>query len=580
VYGCGPLSRAIIRGDAKEVEYFISHHPACLDEVNALNQTPLHLATHSPIILELLLGTNKSKNWLTHYDSSACLPLDYAMALSGGTACDSDTPAETGCTCTLAVALLLDAGSIVIPSTIFAAMLTPPYRSSHLYARAEIPMQASLHCIIYVAAVLKKRREKLKMLALDFLPIIDIERLRLQDEPILDTHASEVHRLLDDHEVQIPDALGANWRLVVNNLGTKERELALRWRHVFPRKAAKDSSVFRYLMSASDADIFYRQGFRGLGSAGLNRHSSTFPPHPSFVLWFIEHVSHSHGKGPLMIYDVPLFMLHCMKDFEATVNGFDQEELDALKSIYSKLLTSDSAGEMICHCSCGASQPFTNMWGLFVGSRDYEDHILTRDQLELVYCPQRIARNAGSYLATLYTRCGIPVQPLDHLLRILTFVALGLTHTCRRPSYPIRRYFSEIFPDDCSTSSSDDCSTSSSDTNEAEESERIWMTESSVLKRLEDLWVLLYEESSKLWANDTMVHPQTIYHFLDNIWAPIVSEDIEKHRKREEQEREEHGRAGAELGVEWMSPGDGGSSDEKGARTWTLDEWLKKLEQI
>jgi hypothetical protein len=264
-----------------------------------------------------------------------------------------------------------------------------------------------------------------------------------------------------------------------------------------------------------------------------------------------------------MTNDVPLVMSYRKLLFSISVLGSDQEERGAFKIIYRKLLSSDSAGAMVCHCSSGASQPCTNMWRLI-----YEDCELIRDQLGLVYHPESIARRAEILLKDFH-RQGIPVQPLDGLLRFLTFETLDLTHTCIRPSYPRSDHYS--------TSSSDDCSTSSSDANEAEESECIWMKESSVLKRLEDILALLHEESSELVGNDPMVHSQTIRDFLKNKWAPIVSEDIEKHRKKEEEEREDHLRAGAELGVEWVSPGDG-SSDMEFA--WTLDEWFKKLEEI
>ena len=84
---------------------------------------------------------------------------------------------------------------------------------------------------------LKDRRQRLKKIALDNLPDVEVERLGLGGEAVLDASATQVVQLLEQRGVQIPSAL------IVGGPGK--------------RVGKNVRSIYETINDLSVADIFY-----------------------------------------------------------------------------------------------------------------------------------------------------------------------------------------------------------------------------------------------------------------------------------------------------------------------------------
>lgn len=223
VYGCGPLSKAILSNNPDQVEHLVRNYPATLAERDLFGHTPLHLAADKPSCLRILVSAVDTRllNETDRLDEFGEYAVETALYLSGlhcrergsGRMCRR-------CRCAECTVILLNA-DCALPV------------SRHLQ---DVLSSASIRCKRRYIRHMKDRRERLKQLALDQLSSAEVEQLGLDSDRVLDCLAPRVIRLLSDRGVYIPKALTV---------------ISPTWR-----------PVYQALSSPQDAELFFRAGFQ------------------------------------------------------------------------------------------------------------------------------------------------------------------------------------------------------------------------------------------------------------------------------------------------------------------------------
>ncbi len=226
-YGCGPLSLAVLSHNLEQVKHLVRNHAATLTERNLFGHTPLQLAADKPACLRLLVdGADAGVLNLTDTpDEFGKSTLETAVSLSGMRCREhiGDRMCRR-CTCAECAVILLKADC----SLPVSATLQYVFRL------------ASKRCKLKYIRHIKDRRERLKWLAPDNLPVTEIDRLGLVSERVFDSLASHVIQLLQDRGVYIPEALTATRN--------------------------GPSSVYQALCSPWDAELLFRVGFHDTDS--------------------------------------------------------------------------------------------------------------------------------------------------------------------------------------------------------------------------------------------------------------------------------------------------------------------------
>ncbi|GAW19705.1 hypothetical protein ANO14919_091940 [Xylariales sp. No.14919] len=348
--GCGPLSLAARAGNEGLVRDLIRRHPESLQEVNQFGCTPLHLAVNHPTCLRLILEAG-GLSMLEAYDAWHCTPL----------ACASFMGYRAS------VQILLAAGS-------------------HIYLWQLGDVHES--CLEDLLIDFKKRREELKLLALENLTGEEANYFGLHEHRVLDAHAFEVERLLKKRGVHIPFYLQVD-----------------RFFHIY--------SGYNSAVSEGVLDRLWDLGFYDVDILNL----FGVPPlcdnnDFTIVRWLIE-----HGAN----YWTPLSERDAKSNITATPAHFvlakigrpGKRKVEVERWVVEKLSQVRAQDTCACPCFVGGCTPFKALFNYW-----------------------RWSRGTPPELARWYMES---VQPFHDIfteedliagLRYMTFDALELTHTC------------------------------------------------------------------------------------------------------------------------------------------------------
>ncbi|KAK8021741.1 hypothetical protein PG990_006879 [Apiospora arundinis] len=180
IYGCGPLSLAVLSNQIDRIKCLIDRFPETLNERNLLGHTPLHLAIINPDCLMLLLkAIPRSSEVLNLLDYDHQSPLAIAIKDSRISCRQS-----SGADCSVSMLLGADC-SVSNPN--------------------HYEMRYSPNCVMSkFASHLANRRSRLNTFASEFRTIIEGEGIPLEFDEMLDGRAEEVERILTKHGVVVP----------------------------------------------------------------------------------------------------------------------------------------------------------------------------------------------------------------------------------------------------------------------------------------------------------------------------------------------------------------------------------------
>lgn len=455
-----------------------------------MGQTPFHLAAENPRYLELLIRHSESSTLINLPDYRGRTPLAYAVECSSS--CCRNRARRRKCSrCKCAdCALILLKADCSVPYSTFLDDITLS-RSSERCRRRYI-------------AYLANRRERLKQLALQLLTDSEAQRLGLRDARMLDFHAEETVKLIQQQGVRIPDALAIT-------VGDEEEYCPIYYR----------ASELHH------ADLLFRSGFRDvdighdLKTTPLARGSND----PRYCQWLVEHgadpfrqlpgtpasLQPSLTSGVCSAY--PIFKNLAWQIHDCPGNHPKSHMMRSIQALSANILSVDIADNCQCRCSPGGCSPFTYMLqGLWYRGKRH---------------PKSIASWFYWYLESFEA----DLRPTHHVaaIRFLTFTALDIVHTCCYPR------LAQIF------------SHSPDDVDDVEEDEAL------MLELLEELVEVFERRMTVILAEDTGGASQ-FSEFWQGYWVDRM--DAELARLNGSDLSEEERRKAEELGVVWHDRSD------------------------
>ncbi|KAH6838338.1 hypothetical protein B0I37DRAFT_316861 [Chaetomium sp. MPI-CAGE-AT-0009] len=377
-----------ISPDVAQVKYLLEHHPTTLNERNLFGQSPLHLAVDKPSCLRLLVQAADDK-LLNETDSVGITAFEMTIMGSGRRCREGHSRRKCRhCQCAECPAILLKADCAVPMRGIQRLLEACSQRSRLRYIRA-----------------LKNRRDRLKELAMANLCAEEKERLGIFGEAVLDFHAPEVVRLLQQRGVRIPEALDIGLSAI---------------------QFESPPSAYELLTDPSDAELFFQHGFRDT-AIWLKEHVGNYWWLPPLPLAYIEWLD-TRGADALFVRigsfgnGSHLFTAHSTFYNIARHLGYNlNDELDGVsrewvRGLHIALLRPDFADDCRCRCSTKSCTPLTYfLKGMF-------RYLEIRFNSEFGIKPFLLFLGLfGNHLE---------VQHHTASLRFLTFVALGIPHTC------------------------------------------------------------------------------------------------------------------------------------------------------
>ncbi|ETS80502.1 hypothetical protein PFICI_08031 [Pestalotiopsis fici W106-1] len=479
IFGCGPLTAAISgRRSAREINDLITANTA--REVNFLGQTAWHLAAGTG-------NTNMARNHA----------VEYAAAYSGRSCSKGREPVLcSGCSCTSALDVLLR---------------TEGYFDGYLerisrgwwWSLADIFSLGSHSAKRQWLIEIKLRRADLKRLALAYLGAEDIKRYKIDGDRVLDYHGIRVVKCLTNMGIKVPARLQ-------NSFFGLDRYLSVY--HMLLRVKELDRNIAQLLFDLGFHDIdepdelgsntvmeLYAHGRGGAGT----------------LLWFVEHgidlqrsVSCTTYKGK---HTSPLaaHLVSC---------GWQYHPLSITSEdvrLISTMIPVDGAD--MCQCFCTetgcttASIYFHEIW---LGIRFIA---VARPHIGFWHQQWQTTEDVVSKLAVLFVDHDIDMTSHRHVclaaLRMLTFEALGIRHTCGFR-------LDSVSDDDV---------------------ENIWEEDTDLIMRLTELqieWETSFDDSG-----------MTFDTFLIEKWAPrmeIVFRELDDYELTETERKDAEA-----LGVEW-----------------------------
>ena len=347
-----------------------------------------------PECLQLLLQVTNDE-LLNRLDNGGYAPADYALGLSHNICrvpksmfCDAQCP------CTTSLELLFNANCA-------------------LYHPKGKMIRASRRGAVKLANEMKNRRETLKCLALEHLSILEIEEFRLEDENILDAHASRVIERLQEHNVDVPAflAVSRGGKFLMENL--------------------QYGSIYHYFHDDVDADYFFNIGFRDINTPN----AYGFPPlatpyslvdrQPSYILWLVEHgaqlfhrleYTHLTKQENTIIGATSAHWAfsHIGEDLEMVCNGYVSNEKRAIGQLNVQVLPVDVVDECCCKCSLSGCSPL--VWMLKSMLACTQSNLLEMSQL-LYWYMSRFSSD-------------MKMKDCSDAVRFVTSDALNIQHTC------------------------------------------------------------------------------------------------------------------------------------------------------
>ncbi len=527
MYGCGPLSLAILADDLSQVEFLLKHHPSALGERNLLGQTPLHLAVEKPACLRLLVRAADDK-LLDTTDHAGTSAIETTVLLSGAQ-CRQGTRSRKcrRCRCAEPTAILVKAGCALPISELLQPFLDA----------------ASYRCKLRYIRAIRDRRETLKRFALANLPSAEAERLGLTTEAVLDSMASECFQLLRRRGVRVPNALQLSYTMLPPD---------------DPGSPPVVWSVYTVLTNVSDADLFFRFGFHNTELPGqLYARVMAYRYGRRTDLQYLEWLR-QHGTDVLT---VQLKTLDTGK--RSATSGHYTFWTIGENIVWSSGRSLTSVLELIeaakiansldipdscqCRCSPGGCTPFgfllkgisPNLYGLEPSEND---------------------ANRASTLSIYFQAASTVLEPQHHAaaLRVLTFSALEIRHICCKPYRG---------PDHCPNQLSPE---------EVKEVEEEQAYELALLEEL--LEEFGAQVTTILQTQDQDRRIGDLVHFWKVTWVDRMAEvraSLESNVLSEDERRRAE-----EIGVVWDSPApepirQGNPYDEE-----TEEYWFYELDQI
>ncbi|KAH8678385.1 hypothetical protein BX600DRAFT_493656 [Xylariales sp. PMI_506] len=387
VWGCGPLSCAVLQQDEVRIHYILTNFPSTIDEVNLRGETPFHFAADKPRCMQLLAPVLQQKH-LDQRDFSRRVAMDYALEWSGRL-CRNGARSElcSSCGC-------FDAGATLINMS----------RSLGLNAFRQISHSATYDALRYTSQTAKVyfvkglmvHREALKTLALQYLTSLESEQLSLSGSNVLDHSTAEVLRRLRNRGVDIPQQF---------DLGADT-----------PRH---DYSVYDGIYDKELAEIYYQHGFQDLGASGARRvtpivHAASriWRDRKTFVLTYLEWLV-EHGadlKSPLWVPTEDKYQLLRLPILCFKASGVVSPQIALVKAVFGLDIPIHFCS---CWCSDSGRTPFA---------------MLTKSLFERTRTINDIADLCCQVLEIC--RPSLMRTHVSELVQMATFRALGATHTC------------------------------------------------------------------------------------------------------------------------------------------------------
>jgi hypothetical protein len=391
------LSLAILANDDEQVERLLNNYPATVNERNLSGQTPLHLAADKPSYLRLLMRT-AGRALLEATDNADVSALIFALNLSGSV-CREKTSHRIcrQCECAECFMILFEEGNCAVPV---------PQNLQYLLKGA------SQQCRLEYARALKLRRDELKQLALDNLPADEAAKLGLHREGVLDYFAPSAVLCLERRGVRIPAALDI------------ERDLP---------------SIYPLLDDPSDADLFFRVGFRDTniwGDPFFQSMLSDGVMNDDYLRWLGEHGSETLFDTNGNISGTPATFVgiaEVLHQFSFDIYG-DRERSRAvwLRGLNRAALRTEMADNCQCKCSLGGCTPLI----FILKVADFHARRLEPMDIE----------STINYWVEYVMDFSADLEAKHHLaaLRYFTFKCLNIPHTCCRHKVLGGAWLSEV----------------------------------------------------------------------------------------------------------------------------------------
>lgn len=413
-FGCGPLSLAALEGNPEKMKYLLRDYPNSVNEVNLLNQTPLHLAVGHSSCVELLLG-GPGRDLLDLPDSAGMRPMEYAVysCLCGEA---NEHPHYEGCLKNrgdTSLVILLNADCMVSKPASW-----PPAYSPALLCN---------NCLRTITPHLVNRRERLKSLAINHLPRIQADVLGLFSAAVLDSNATRVIQSLKERGISVPTGLQVPGS---DREGCNELSSAYHRTGALPFSLLWDSG-FR------DVDTPDADGLTPLmlqGKCLLNWEVA------AACSWLIENGANPWDLTPEGISTVG-HELYASIGKEVRYPSLISQ--DSYINLTGKLSQRDPRDKCRCACSPGGCTPFVRFLQAALGPRYNASALGQMQQL-----PEILTK----------THASITTAQVRSAIRLATFEMLGIRHTCCHPNWRWKYRPSEISYEELHELRQEDCS--------------------------------------------------------------------------------------------------------------------------
>lgn len=409
-------------------ESILKRHPAAINERNHFGHNPFHLAIANPACLQILTRV-ADRGALNEGDNDAFLPVEAALWWSGRTCKlkpfdrrhNLGGPYYRGKTChrchcaqSLVILLKADCGT--------------PTQGHWRGGLQRLLKNCSQRGKRRFIRAIKNRRERLKELALRNLPATDANRLGLRRDTVLDLHAMETFRLLEDRGVHIPVALS-----IIHPRAAQDHD-----DHQFGA-----AYIYKIISNIDDAQLFFQCGFRDTNIWAAIRGWDDLPDQDLPDLRWL----HSHGADSL-------FRIHSFKNDRTLTSahamfwliGCEMRQREIREPRLGpklqcedlewaqQLQLSDIADNCQCRCVAGGCTPLTYLLKWLRLPRLFDRYNYTSDVF-----PDKIATMMDQLLGIFGAR--FERRHLTAFLRFATHTMLDLPHTCCDPHNRFCFYF-------------------------------------------------------------------------------------------------------------------------------------------
>jgi hypothetical protein len=275
--------------------------------------------------------------------------------------------------------------------------------------------RSTRRCKANYLSSLKDLRDRIEKLALDNLSAHEIKRLSLGCGSALDARAAQVTNLLVERGIEILPALMLN---VDTNAKTPHQSSV---------------SVYHYIDDKYAAELFFKLGFRDIDELDGNGFSPLLS-HDKWYLaynyWIVDHGANVLQRlNPTSTWNnlnMPGAMsahyeFHKIGKYKSE-NEFDTSiHLDYVHYLNSKVFVVNPCDECQCSCSQRGCTPFVALLKSAIT-------ISVECRLKYSEAIPKIAGKLCTYLRTYLS--DLQAVYLEAAVRYMTFITLGLRHTC------------------------------------------------------------------------------------------------------------------------------------------------------